>query len=88
MREKISDVNLKEIPKRGRIIYETSLKEKLEPEHKGEIVVIDIETGEYFLGSDLNEADEKAREKYPNKVFYAVKIGFPALYVHKKGFQR
>ena len=88
MQDYIPDVNLKEIPVRGKIIYETSLKEKLEPEHKGEIVVIDIETGEYFLGSDLTEADEKARKKYPNKVFYAVKIGFPALYAHKKGFLR
>jgi hypothetical protein len=29
------------------------------------------------------EADEKAREKYPDEVFYFNKIGYRAVYVHR-----
>ena len=52
----------------------------MEPRHKGEIVVIDAESGDYFLGENLHEANEKARKKYPNNVFYAIKVGYPAVY--------
>ena len=54
---------------------------KLEKEHRGEIVAIEVGTDDYFLGKRGIEAITKARKKYPNAVFYLVKIGFPA--VHK-----
>lgn len=59
------------------------LKDELEPKYKGKIVAIEIDSGEYFLGNTLREADAEARAKYPDKVFYAVKIGYPAVYVHR-----
>lgn len=75
-------LNKRELASKGKQIYAT-LQEKLEPEHRGKIVVIDPDTGDYFLGDTLLEADRKARQKHPDKVFYAVKIGYPAVYVHR-----
>lgn len=75
------EIDKDEIALRGQGIYDQTLKEKLERDHRGEIVAIDVETGDYFLGKTSIEATKKAEQKYPNAVFYVVKIGFPV--VHK-----
>lgn len=60
-----------------------SLKEK-----KGQIAVIDPETGEYFLGKTLTNALKKAKKKYPGKVFYSVRIGYTFVHEHKGGMRK
>ncbi len=75
-------VDKDEIVEKGQRIYE-KIKDKLEPEHKGEIVAIEVETGDYFLGKSVIEATDKAREKYPDKVFYTARVGFPVVYVFR-----
>ena len=80
--EKIRIVDKKELVEKGKEIYR-KIKDRLEPVHKGEIVAIEVKTGDYFLGKDMVEADEKAREKYPDEVFYFNKIGYRAVYVHR-----
>jgi hypothetical protein len=82
MTEKVLLVDKDEIVDKGQCIYET-IKDKLEPEHKGEIVAIEVETGDYFLGRRVIEATDKAREKYPDKVFYVARVGFPVVYVFR-----
>ena len=79
---KIRMVDKNELVEKGKEIYK-KIKDKLEPSHKGEIVAIEIKTGDYFVGKDVIEADEKAREKYPDDVFYFNKIGYRAVYVHR-----
>ena len=73
-------VNAKRLAEVAERLYEEKLRNKLEPGHHGEIVVIDAESGDYFLGENLNEANESARKKYPNNVFYAIKVGYLAVY--------
>ena len=77
---KTGEIHTKKLAEVGERLYKDKLKSKLEPHHTGEIVVIDPETGDYFLGENLHEANEKARKKYPNSVFYAIKVGYPAVY--------
>jgi len=62
---------------KGKEIYE-KIKAKLEPDHNGEIVAIDVDSGEYFVGKTLLEANDQAREKYLNKQLYFVRIGSDA----------
>ncbi len=59
-------------------IYESQLIEKLEGEHKGEIIAIEIASGDFFLGKNEIEAYEKGIEKYPNKTFVYKKVGYKA----------
>lgn len=80
--EKIRIIDKDELVEKGKEIYK-KIKDRLVPAHKGEIVAIDVKTGDYFLGKDVVEADEKAREKYPDDVFYFNKIGYRAVYVHR-----
>jgi len=66
----------------GKEIY-NRIREKLEPEHKGQIVAIEVDSGDYFLGRTVTEATSEARKKHPDKVFYFVRVGFPAVYIRR-----
>lgn len=64
-----------QVAEEGEKIYTEQLKTKLEREHIGKFVAIDVVSGEYFLGDDILAALEKARNKYPDRVFHTIKIG-------------
>lgn len=57
------------------------VKTKLEKTHKGDVVAIEPESAKYVIGEDTLDAALKAQRQYPNKIFYFMRIGFPA--VHK-----
>jgi hypothetical protein len=59
---------------KGQELY-GKLKSELEPAHEGEIVAIHPENGDHFLGKTVNEADEKAFNKYPDQWLYFVRVG-------------
>ena len=42
--------NPTEISQKARALYERELKSKLEPEHIGKYVVVDIDSGDYEVG--------------------------------------
>lgn len=66
-----------ELARQGREYYRRVLRAKLEPEHKGEYLVLDVETGEYELDEDDRAALQRARAAKPHTVFYILRIGFP-----------
>jgi hypothetical protein len=65
---------------RGEAIYEQQIRAEVEAEHKGQFVVIDIETGEYEIDADDLAATKRALAKRPNAVLYGLRIGYPAAY--------
>jgi len=71
-------MSLKERIKRADKIYKTQLREKLEKGYEGEIVDIEIASGDFFLGRNEIEAYEKAVKKYPDKTFVYKRIGYKA----------
>ena len=60
---------------RGRAIYEDRLKSLLEPEHKGEMLVVEVESGDYFLARTATEAYKKAKAKHPGAEFAFLRVG-------------
>jgi hypothetical protein len=54
------------------------VREELELTHRGDFIVIEPDSGDYFLGKTMDEAEEKARAKYPDKLFYFARVGYPA----------
>ena len=75
-------VNKERLVARGQEIYQR-LKERLEPDHNGQIVAIEVESGDYFLDNSVVEAGKKAKEKHPDKLFYFAKVGFPAVHIRR-----
>ncbi len=54
--------------------------------HKGHVVAIEPNSGQYFVGKDVLEAAHQAMAALPGKVFDFFRIGYPA--VHKFRRQR
>lgn len=64
----------------GERLYQR-LKARLEPRHKGDIVAIEVESGQYIVGKDELQVALRAVQKFPGKQFSFFRIGYPA--VHK-----
>ena len=65
---------------KGERLYQR-LKTSLEPRHKGDIVAIEVESGQYIVGEDELQVALRAVKKFPGKKFSFFRIGYPA--VHK-----
>ncbi|MBM3134896.1 MAG: hypothetical protein FJZ89_06365 [Chloroflexi bacterium] len=59
---------------KAKAVYQ-QLQGTLEPAHNGEIVVIEPESGEHFLGKTLGQANNAAFAKFPDSWVYFVRIG-------------
>jgi hypothetical protein len=69
-----------EVATRGEAIYEQQIRPKVEATHKGQFVVIDIETGDYEIDADDLAATKRALAKRPAAVLYGLRIGYPTAY--------
>jgi hypothetical protein len=72
----------KELVRLGEKRYE-EIKEKIERRHKHKFIVIEVDSGDYFIDKDPVTATLKARKKYPTAIFYLARIGYPAAFSMK-----
>jgi hypothetical protein len=72
-------LNRYEVVDRGSRIYRERLKSLLEPEHVGEYLVIDVETGDYEVDVDHLAASDRAAAKRPGAPLFAMRVGYPTL---------
>lgn len=68
-----------EIARRGKEVYERQIRSKVERDHYGQFVVIDVDTGQYEVDPDHLTAAKRARAKHPGAALFALRVGFPAL---------
>jgi hypothetical protein len=61
--------------------YKDRLAVKLEPEHTGEMVAIELETGDYFVAEDEIKAADKARSAGHAGLLFFLRVGSP--YAHR-----
>ena len=69
-----------EIVQRGQEIYERAIRPQVEASHKGEFLVINIETGEYEMDADEVAAGKRAKAKYPDAALFSMRVGYRAAY--------
>ena len=69
-----------EVESQGEAIYQTHLRQTVEPGNLGKFVVIDIETGAYEVDDDDARATQRMLEKRPDAVLYGLRIGCPTAY--------
>jgi hypothetical protein len=74
--------NIHEISVKGQRILD-SLPAEVVEEHFGKPVVIEVDSEEYFIGDTPIEATKKAKEKYPDKIFFLGRIGYRTAYTFK-----
>jgi len=72
---------VEQFAERAKKIYFDQLAVQLEPVHNREIVAIDPETGNYFLGKDEVQAADRGRAAGDEGPFFFMLVGSP--YAHK-----
>jgi hypothetical protein len=66
-----------EVAQRGREIYEKSIRQEVEiQENIGNMVIIDIETGEYAVDKTGIESARYLRNKHPFARLFGIRIGY------------
>ena len=68
-----------EIARRGRDLYERQIGSRLWGERRGEVLVINVETGGYEIALDHLTAARRARARFGAAPLFAMRVGFPAL---------
>ncbi len=71
-----------EISRRGEQIYNERLRDKIEAANIGNLVSIDVETGDYEIGSDsFSDLDAPLRlhSRHPDAAIYTLRIGYNAV---------
>ena len=69
-----------EIARLGKEIYERDILGQVEDAHHGEVVAIDVDTGNWALGDNVIAATERLRVKLPGAVnVLSERVGHPAL---------
>lgn len=70
----------------GEAIYERDIRPKVESEHTGKYLVVDVVTGDYSVSDNELAAFESAERKNPDGWFYVKRVGRKA--VHRIGGTR
>jgi len=77
-------LSAEEIGRQGQGYYNRFLRDKLEPEHKGEFLMLNIETGEYEMDRNERLAFERATTRWPSGVLCILRVGYRT--AHRVGF--
>ena len=65
----------------GDEIYERDIRRRIEADHRGEVVAIDVETGRWAIGKNGIEATDRLRAQHPNAYdIWCLRVGYRALY--------
>ena len=68
---------------RGKEIYRQQIQNKVESEHRGKFLSVDIETGAYEIDTDDLTPTLRLLAKRPDAVIYSLRSGFKA--AHRMG---
>lgn len=63
----------------GDRIYERDIRQRVEAIHHGEIIAIDVDSGNYVIADDVIAASEGLRAQRPNADVWLIRIGYRAL---------
>ncbi len=72
------NINIEKIAKKGKEIYE-EIKNEYEPRKNGKYLAIETDAEKVFIGETTREAVNLGKERYPDSIFYVLKIGYDAV---------
>lgn len=73
-----------ELARRGKELYESQIRQQVEPINFGKIVAIDIETGAFEVADDTLVASDRLLERCPDAQTWFIRIGHRG--VHRFGW--
>ena len=75
------------LAERGQQLYDQQIRPQVEDQHRGEFLVLHVESGDYEIAEDEMTAFQRAKAKHSDAQFYLLRIGYPAAY-RLRGFRR
>lgn len=60
------------------------IRSELETRHHGDYVMIEVDSGDYFVAKTPEEALRLAQAAHPGKAFYLIRIGYKAAHKLKR----
>lgn len=60
------------------------IRSELETRHHGDYVMIEVDSGDYFVGKTPQEALSQAQVAHPGRAFYLIRIGYKAAHKLKR----
>ncbi len=73
--------NIEEIARIGTEVYEARIRDKVVYDHKGEMLVLDIDTGDYEIDKKNDAlAEDRLRRRRPDGTFFGLRIGYKTAY--------
>ncbi|NOT58799.1 MAG: hypothetical protein HOP19_01100 [Acidobacteria bacterium] len=69
-----------EIVRRGKEIYEQSIRSEVEDDNKGRVVAIDVISGDYVMADDEMASLRQLRANRPEAVIFLMRVGYPTLH--------
>ena len=63
----------------GKEIYERDIRNKVEADHHGEVVAIDVESDSWAIGDTASAAAKRLREQRPDAGVWLMRVGYRTL---------
>lgn len=63
----------------GDEIYERGIRTRVEAAHFGEVIAIDVDSGDYALADTARSAARSLRERHPDASVWLMRVGYPTL---------
>ncbi len=64
--------------RKAEAIYARRYRDEFESKYHGKIVAIEVQSGDAFVGKTELDAIDKARKKYPDRLFFFLRVGYKA----------
>ncbi len=63
----------------GDEMYERDIRPKVEAAHFGEVIAIDVDSGDYAVADTARSAARGLRERRPDASVWLMRVGYPTL---------
>ena len=69
-----------EIARLGDEIYERDIRKQVEADHDGELLAIDVDSGNWAVGDELLDAVDRLRAQHPEAInVWRLRVGYRAV---------
>lgn len=65
---------------KGQAIYREKIRPLVHPQHKGKMVIIDVETGDYEMDESAGAAVDRLLKRRPGCYTHGVRVGYKVPY--------
>ena len=70
---------LEETRRLGEAIYGRDIRAKVEADHHGKVIAIDVDSGDYAIADTASGAAKHLRKQRPDASVWLMRVGYPAL---------